>query len=111
MNSVIARANIRFYRDILLSDLGPEERSRVHKLLIEEEDKLGKDLQLLSDIEGHIAETARRIEAQQLLVRAMQANGHDGGQAQLLLDGLMESRQLSMEYRQRVKEEIERSRL
>src|SRR5262249_21914250 len=109
MNQVIARVNIRFYRDMLLSDIRPEERSRVHKLLIAEEDKLGKDLKLLADIEWHIAEGARRIEAQQARVRTMKADGHDGvEQAQVLLDGFLESLQLSMEYRALVKREIER---
>src|SRR5262245_6388810 len=81
MNQVIARVSIRFYRDMLLSDIRPEERSRVHKLLIAEEDKLGKDLKLLADIEWYIAESARRIEAQQSHVRAIQANGHDSNEA------------------------------
>ena len=112
MHRVTTRVNIRYYRDVLLSDIGPEERSRVHKLLVEEEDKLGKDLKLLADIERHIAECTRRIEAQQLRVRAMQADDHDDvGQAQAFLDGLMESQQVSMAYRQLVKKEIERNRL
>ena len=113
-NYGIARAqvNVRFCRDTLLSDIGPEERSRIHKLLVEEEDKLGKDLQLLADIERHIAEGARRIEAQQSRLHGMQTNGHDGvGQAQAFLYGLIDSQQLSMEYCQRVKREIERNRL
>jgi hypothetical protein len=73
MSLAIARVNIRYYRDRILSDIGPEERSRVHKLLVEEEDKLGKDLKLLVDIERHIAEGARRIEVQQSRLGAMQA--------------------------------------
>lgn len=112
MNRIPARVKIRQYHDILLSDIEPEERSRMHKLLIEEEDKLGKDLKLLSDIERHIAEGVLRIEAQQARLRAILVNGHDGvGQAQAFLDGMMESQRLSMRYRQLVKEEIERNRL
>lgn len=78
MDRFIARENIRHYRDMLLSDIAPEVRSRVRKLLVEEEDKLGKDLELLIDIERHIADGAQRIEAQQSCVRAMHTNGHDG---------------------------------
>jgi len=112
MNQVVARVKIRLYRETLLTDIGPEERSRLHKLLVEEEDKLGKDLKLLADIERHIAEGARRIEAQQSRLCAMQANGSDGVErAQAFLDGMMESQRISMEYRQLVKKEIERNRL
>src|SRR5262249_42715401 len=97
MNQVIARVNIRFYRDILLSDIEPEERSRYQKLLVAEEDKLGRDLQLLAEIERHIAEAARRIEAQQARVRAIQASGCNGVErAQAFLDGMMESQRISM---------------
>jgi len=42
-------------------------------------------------------------------VRAMKADGHDDvEQAQVILDGFLESLQLSMEYRALVKREIER---
>jgi hypothetical protein len=114
MDRFIARENIRHYRDMLLSDLNlkPEVRLLVHKLLVEEEDKLGKDLNLLADIERHIADGARRIEAQQSRVRAMQANGHDGvGRAQAFLNGMMESQRVSTKYHQLVAEEIGRNHL
>jgi hypothetical protein len=112
MDRFVARENIRHYRDMLLSDIEPKVRARVHKLLVEEEDKLGKDLELLAEIERHIADGARRIEEQQSRVRAMQANGHDGaGRAQAFLNGMMESQQLSMEYHRRVAKEVERNRL
>ena len=109
IDTFIARENIRSYQETLLSDIEPEVRSRVHKLLVGEEDKLAKNLELLADIERHIAEGSRRIEAQQSRVRAMKADGHDGVEkAQIILDGFLESLQLSMEYRERVKREIER---
>jgi hypothetical protein len=111
MDRLIARINIRYYRDMLLSDLGPEVRLRVHKLLVEEENKLAKDLELLADIERHIGEGARRIEAQQARLRTMRADRHNGVKgAQAFLDGMMESQQISMEYRRLVQKEIERNR-
>ena len=77
--------------------------------MVEEEDKLGKDLELLIDIERHIADGAQRIEAQQSRVRAMQADGHDGAeQAQAFLDGMMESQAISMSYPQLIAKEIHR---
>jgi hypothetical protein len=97
---------------MLLSDIGPEVRSRVHKLLIEEEDKLGKDLQLLADIEG-ISRRARGGSKHCGPVCALcrRTVMMVSGRAQAFLDGMMETQQISMKYRQLVKKEIERNRL
>jgi hypothetical protein len=111
MDRFIARENVRHYRHMLLSEIEPEVRSRVHKLLVEEEDKLGKDLALLVDIERHIADGAQRIEAQQSRVCVMQADGHDVGRAQAFLDGMMESQRILIRYHQLVAKEIGRNRL
>ena len=112
MDRFVARENIRHYRDMLLSDIEPDKRSRVQKLLVEEEDKLGKNLELLADIQTHIDEGARRIWTQESRVRAMQLTGHNGvGQAQAFLDGMMESQRVSMKYRRLVEQEVERNRL
>ncbi len=109
MDRFIARENIRHYRDMLLSEIEPEVRSRVHKLLVE--DKLGKDLPLLVDIERHIADGAQRIEAQQSRVCVMQADGHDVGRAQAFLNGMMESQRILIRYHQLVANEIGRNHL
>ena len=112
MDRFIARENIRHYCDMLLSDIDPAVRPGLHKLLVEEEDKLGKDLELLVDIERHMADGARRIEAQQSRVCAMQTSGHDGvGRARALLNVMMESQRLFMRYHQLVAKEVGRSRL
>ena len=97
---------------MLSSGIEPGVRSRVHNQLVDEEDKLGKDLELLVDIQRHIVDGARRIEAQQLRVRTMQADCHDGaGRSQTLLDGMTESQRLLMKYHQLVEREIGRNRL
>jgi len=44
IDNFIARENIQLYRETLLSDIDPEVRSHVHKLLVAEEDKLAKNL-------------------------------------------------------------------
>jgi hypothetical protein len=112
MDPFIARANIKHFHDILLTDLRPEERARVQRLLVEEEDKLGKNLELLADIEKHIADAAGRIRQQQSLVATMRGNGHNGlARAQAFLDGMLESQNLTMNYRRIVAKEIDRSRL
>jgi hypothetical protein len=112
MDRFIARENVRHYRDLLLSDIEPEVRSRVQRLLVKEEDKLGKDFELLAYLERHLADSARRIEQQRSRVSHMQANGRDGvGRAQAVLDGMLESQRIFTGYRQLVAKEIERNRL
>jgi hypothetical protein len=112
MDRFIARENIRHFRDLLASDVKPELRARVQSLLLQEEDKFGRDVELLADIEKHIAATAQRIDAQRLRVSALQANGRDSlAQAQAFLDGMMQSQSLHMRYHQLITTEIERNRL
>ncbi len=112
MDRFIARENIRHFCEMLSSNVEPQVRSNVHVLLTREEDKLGRDLETLVAIEKHVAECARRIEAQNGRVRAMQADGHlDLGQAQALLDGMLESQRLLLTYHQHVVREIDRNRL
>ena len=112
MDRFIARENIKHYRDLLWSTLDPDERARVHKLLVEEEDKLGRDLELLAILEGHIADGTRRIASQQARVTAMEQNGHkDTERARSLLNGMLESQRLFTFYRAHVAAEIQRNRL
>jgi hypothetical protein len=103
MERPIAWENIKDFRDRLWSESDPNIRSHLQKLLITEEDKLGAKLELVSDIERHILESNRRIERQQALVATMARDGHDGlSRAEALLDGLIESRLLHVDYRERI---------
>jgi hypothetical protein len=86
--------------------------SRLHKFLVEEEDKLGADFELLGDVERHIADSNRRIERQRKIVADAERDGHNGlVQARGLLGGLMESQLLHEDYRQRILLEIKRNAL
>jgi len=108
----IARENIKHFHEILLSDIDRGERSRVQKLLIEEIDKLGKDLELLADIERHIADANRRIAAQRLRVEVMQRDGQNSVEsARAFLEGMMESQRLFANYHQLVAREVQRGRI
>ena len=112
MDRFIARENIRHFRDLLWSPIDPGERSRVHKLLVEEEDKLGRNLELLADIEAHIADGNRRISEQRARVTAMEQNGHkDVERARTLLEGMIESLHLFERYRAHVSDAVQRNRL
>jgi hypothetical protein len=108
----IARENIKHFRDRLWSENDRDTWSRIQKLLVAEEDKLGADLELLADIERHIADGSQRIERQQALVAIMQRDGHDGlPVAQALLDGMIEGQILHVAYRERTLTAIKQNRL
>ena len=47
MDRVISRENIKHFQDRLGVEIDPDMRSRLHKLLAAEEDKLGADFELL----------------------------------------------------------------
>ena len=110
MDRFIARENIRHFRDRLCIETDPDLRSRLHQLLVAEEDKLGADLELLTDVQRHISDGNHRIDRQRAIVANMERDGHNGlAQARVLLEGLRESQLLLEEYRQRILITIERS--
>ena len=107
MDRFVARENIKHFRDWLWVEIDPDMRSRLNKLLVAEEDKLGADFELLADVERHIADGNRRIKRQRAIVTDMQRDGHDGHvQARVLLESLMDRQLLSKNYRRRILMEI-----
>jgi hypothetical protein len=110
MDRFIARENIRHFRERLESQNDPETRALLKKLLIAEEDKLAKDLELLASVDRHIADCSHRIDRQRILVATMERANHSGLQAaKILLESLLESQVLHTEYRQRTLIEITRN--
>ncbi len=62
MHSFIFRANVDHFLGLLdEADLGPERRAVITKLLIEEEDKLGRDLEQLQFAETRAANGRERL--------------------------------------------------
>ena len=112
MDRFIARENIKHFRGRLWVEIDPDMRSRLHRLLVAEEDNLGTDFELLTDVERHIADGDRRIKRQRAIITDMERDGHNGlVQARALLEGLMESQLLSKKYRRRILIEIKRNGL
>ncbi len=110
MDRFIARENIRHFRDLLFSDIEPEQRTKVLKLLVREEDRLPKDAERLADIERDIADGDQRIEAQRARVSALQTDGDgEAARAQTFLDAMIESQSVTVKYREIVVLEIERN--
>jgi hypothetical protein len=112
MDRFIALENIKHFRDRLWTEPDADMRSRLHNLLVAEEDKLAADLELLANIDRHIADGDGRIARQQSLVANMERDGHNGiEQAQCLLDGMRDTQVLHQNYRRRILIEIDQNRL
>lgn len=112
MYRFIARENIRYFRDRLWSEVDPDARGRLRKLLIAEEDKLGADQALLADIDRHISDGRHRIDKQQTLVTAMERDGHNGlALARILLDCMIETQLLHQAYRRHILIKVEQNEL
>jgi hypothetical protein len=102
MHHFIARENIRHFRDRLETETDPAARSLLHRLLIEEEDRFGRDSELLAEVEAEIARGKDRIKRQRDFVGAMVRDGRDSGTATALLNGLSETLLLHEQYRLRI---------
>ena len=101
MDRFTARQNVRHLRGRLFSELEPHTRSYIERLLVEEENKLGADLELIAEVERVIANFDALIVAQQALAAALERHGHEcDARDRGLLDGLRQSQRLHKEYHQ-----------
>jgi hypothetical protein len=91
VDKFIARENIRHFRDRVETETDPAVRSRLHKLLVVEEDKLGHNSETLYELETHIADGKKRVNRQQTLVASMERDGRDTTDALTLLTALSET--------------------
>ncbi|MBR0686770.1 hypothetical protein JQ612_31555 [Bradyrhizobium manausense] len=63
MHRYVARANLDHYLDLLNGDaLAAHNRATITKLLVEEEDKLGHDLEQLEFAETHAANGRQKVD-------------------------------------------------
>jgi hypothetical protein len=103
MDHFIARANIRHFGDRLRSEANPGVRFRLQKLLVEEEDKLGQDLELIAEVERTITGFDALIETQSSLVATFERGRSDSlAGARSFLDGLVQSQTLYKDYHRRL---------
>jgi hypothetical protein len=110
MDRFIALENINHFRDRLMSEINPTLRSTLQRLLLQEEDKLAKDLGLLDDLAREIAKCRRWIEKQQVLVEDLERDGRDVTTARALLNGVTETLIIHQEYRHLVATRLEQDR-
>jgi hypothetical protein len=107
----IARQNIAHFREELTSEVSPERRAALLRLLMMEEDKLGLDVQQLGDLERYIAEEKIRIVRQQRIVANLEADGRDTAIARALFDTYVQTLDLDEKLRQKIIGRLEQNRL
>jgi hypothetical protein len=86
MDKFVARENIRHFHDRLETETDPTARALLHRLLIQEEDKLGHNCEALREVENHIARVKEHVNRQQALITSTEQNGYDISQARMLLN-------------------------
>jgi hypothetical protein len=111
MDRFIARENIKHLRNRLWSEDDAVVRGSLQKLLVEEEDKFGASIDLLSDIDRHIDDGNHRIARQRDLVATMQRDGHAGlALATSVLETMIDTQGLHERYRVHILAAVERRR-
>jgi hypothetical protein len=86
MNRFVAQANIDHYLDLLKNcDVPAHNRSTINKLLIEEENKLGRDREQLEFAESRAATCRNRADRQRRLLDSFDPGSSDWVLAERLL--------------------------
>ena len=111
MDKFTARENMQHFRDRLKTETDPTVRSRLHRLLIEEEDKLGYNYEAIREIDSHIAHAKAHMNRQHALVASMERDGHDTKQALVLLSAYSEVLLLFQSQREKISIKLQQSRL
>ena len=105
----VSDLNIARFLDKLRLEHDPAMRTVLQRLLIEEEDKFGGNVERLSTVQRHIAEGNRRISLQKALVEKLAAGGEDAGPAERTLSNLVEIQRIFEQYRQVILDTIDRN--
>ena len=86
MDKFVARANIDHYIDMLHNHIvTPQNRTTINKLLLEQEDKLGHDLEQLEFAESRAAACRYRADRQRRLLDSFDHGSTDWMHAERLL--------------------------
>ena len=106
----VSDLNVARFVDRLQLENEPTRRTVLQKLLIEEEDKLGRNAERLNKLQRHITEGNRRIALQKALIERHRANGQDIRLAERTLDNLFEIQRIFEHHRQAVLDAMDRDR-
>ncbi len=109
MEKFIAQENIRHFRDRLETETDPTARFLLHRLLVQEEDKLGHDSEALREIENHIARAKDHVNRQQALIASLERDGRDTTQVLVLLSAYSETLLVYENQREKILIKLQRS--
>jgi hypothetical protein len=99
MDHFVARENFKCLTARLKSELHQNTRSHVQRLLLEEERRLGADLEFLEELDKTISNFDALIETQEKFVALLNGNG---GREMGRLTGLQKTRDLFQTYRKKI---------
>jgi|SRR5579871_4427023 len=91
MDKFVARENIQHFCDRLKTETDATVRVQLHRLMVEEEDKLGHNSEALQQIDGHIAVTKVHVERQQVLIASIERDGRNSDHVKGLLEAYSET--------------------
>jgi hypothetical protein len=103
--------NVARFLDKLRFEHDPATRASLRRLLLEEEDKLGRSIERLRKVQCHVAEGTRRIALQKALIARLRADGKDVTLTQTTLRNLIDIQQILEQYRQVLRNSIDENRL
>ena len=110
MAQFISNLNVARFVDRLQLEDEPTRRAVLQKLLVEEEDKLGRNAERLSKLERHITEGNRRIGLQKAVIERLRTNSCDIRLAERTLNNLFEIQRIFEHHRQAILDTMDRDR-
>ena len=109
-STIISDLNVARFVDRLQLEPDPATRASLKRLLIEEEDKLGRRAERLGKLQHYIEEGSRRIALQKALVENLIAKGDDLSLAKRTLTNLVEIQRIFEQYREAIVDAIDRNK-
>jgi hypothetical protein len=102
MHRFVARQNVKRCRSRLETETDPTKRSVLLKLLVAEEDKLGRDYELLVEVEREIVKGDGRITRQEVIIDNLQHDGKESSMAKALLETFTLTQLAYADYRRKI---------
>jgi hypothetical protein len=103
----ISEQNISRFADQLRRESNAVRRDTLKRLLIEEEDRFGANVEWLHMIERYIAVWTAEIVRQTGVVSELKSNGDDANDAESILQTYVKIKDLFTSYRARISQTVE----
>ena len=107
----VQRENLNSFVGRLATETDPSTQRTLRRLLLEEERRFGVRQEALALLDGYIARNGELIDGQSQLVTILRDGGRDTKLDEALLDSLVETRTLFLEYRETLVVALERGQL